>query len=115
MFTANALPVLQKWGVEEKMVYEVFQRIVSLQKISSNSEATFKDKQSFLREKKMLTLKKERREEREASLFCPFSLHPFAICWDTWSSTSWDCKEAWDEVALVFSPARVVLIDKGDK
>lgn len=86
MFTANALPVLQKWGVEEKMIYDVFQRIVSLWKISSNSEATFKDKQSFLREKKMLTLKKERREEREASLFHLFSLHPFAICWDTWVS-----------------------------
>lgn len=44
MFTANALPTLQKWRVGEKMVYDVFQRAVYLQKISSDFEATLKEK-----------------------------------------------------------------------
>lgn len=77
MFTANALPVLQKWGVEEKMVYDVFQRILSLQKISSNFEAIFKDKQSFLREKEMLTLKKKRREKERGFALPSFLSPPF--------------------------------------
>lgn len=62
MFTANALPTLQKWGVGEKMVYDVFQRTVYLQKISSNFEATLKGKESFYRDKNAKIEQKKVRE-----------------------------------------------------
>lgn len=87
------------------MVYDVFQRILSLQKISSNFEAIFKDKQSFLREKEMLTLKKKEEREGKRLRSSVLSLSTLLLfAGRPGQALLWGCKEAGDEVALLFVP-----------
>lgn len=74
------------------MVYDIFQRSFSFQKISSNFEATLRGEEVSL-ETKVLTLNKREEREREREAGCthsdPFSLYFFYLFFlSTWSSSS---------------------------